>query len=77
MYGELENPISANELKQKLEKTLQRTVILCDEFVHSPQKMIKTIGICSGGQGYIDLAFEKAVMPLLVAKFPNRPLLCP
>lgn len=38
MYGELENPISANELKQKLEKTLQRTVILCDEFVHSPQK---------------------------------------
>lgn len=53
-------PISATELKQRLEKTLQRTVILCDEFVHFPQKPIKTVGICSGGgQGYIDLAYEK------------------
>lgn len=60
MCGELETPISAEELKQKLEKTLQRTVILCDEFTSSPQKLIKKIGICSGGgQGYIDLAFEK------------------
>lgn len=60
MYGELETPISAEELKQKLEKTLQRTVILCNEFTSSPQKLIKKIGICSGGgQGYIDLAFEK------------------
>ncbi|QLB40766.1 Nif3-like dinuclear metal center hexameric protein [Mannheimia pernigra] len=60
MYGELDSPISAEDLKQTLEKTLQRTVILCDEFVSTPQKMIKKIGICSGGgQGYIDLAFEK------------------
>lgn len=60
MCGELKTPTSAEELKQKLEKTLQRTVILCDEFTSSPQKLIKKIGICSGGgQGYIDLAFEK------------------
>lgn len=60
MYGELETPISAEELKQRLEKTLQRAVILCNEFVFHPQKLIKKIGICSGGgQGYIDLAFEK------------------
>ncbi|QIM66683.1 Nif3-like dinuclear metal center hexameric protein [Mannheimia granulomatis] len=60
MFGEFETPISAEELKQRLEKTLQRTVILCNEFVSTPQKAIKKVGICSGGgQGYIDLAFEK------------------
>ncbi|QLB14695.1 Nif3-like dinuclear metal center hexameric protein [Mannheimia granulomatis] len=60
MFGEFETPISAEELKQRLEKALQRTVILCNEFVSTPQKTIKKVGICSGGgQGYIDLAFEK------------------
>lgn len=60
MYGEFEVPITAENLKERLEKTLQRPVILCNEFVSSSQKMIKKIGICSGGgQGYIDLAFEK------------------
>lgn len=58
--AEFEQPITALELKQRLEKALQRTIILCDEFVSQPQKAIKTVGICSGGgQGYIDLAFEK------------------
>lgn len=58
--AEFEQPISAQTLKQRLEKALQRTVTLCDEFVVHPQKMIKSVGICSGGgQGYIDLAFEK------------------
>lgn len=58
--AEFETPISAEELKQRLEKALHRNVILCDEFVGFPQKAIKTVGICSGGgQGYIDLAFEK------------------
>lgn len=60
MFGEFETPISAEELKQRLEKALQRTVLLCNEFVSTPQKTIKKVGICSGGgQGYIDLAFEK------------------
>lgn len=58
--AEFSVPISAEELKQRLEKALQRNVILCNEFVSQPQKLIKTVGICSGGgQGYIDLAFEK------------------
>lgn len=61
VYGELPKPISANELQQKLAKLLQHNIILCDEFIADyPQKMIKTVGICSGGgQGYIDLAAEK------------------
>ncbi|QLB21429.1 Nif3-like dinuclear metal center hexameric protein [Vespertiliibacter pulmonis] len=61
VYGELSQPISANELQQKLAGLLQHPVILCDEFIADyPQKLIKTIGICSGGgQGYIDLAAEK------------------
>lgn len=58
--AEFDTAISADELKQRLEKALQRTVTLCDEFVGFPQKAIKKIGICSGGgQGYIDLAVEK------------------
>lgn len=58
--AEFETPISAEELKQRLEKALHRNVILCNEFVWLPQKAIKTVGICSGGgQGYIDLAYEK------------------
>ncbi|QIM62882.1 Nif3-like dinuclear metal center hexameric protein [Pasteurellaceae bacterium Orientalotternb1] len=61
MLCELAQPISATELKQKLETALQRSVTLCDEFVADfPHKMIKTVGICSGGgQGYIDLAAVK------------------
>lgn len=58
--AEFDTPISANDLKVRLEKALHRTVILCDEFTDMPQKMIKKVGICSGGgQGYIDLAYEK------------------
>lgn len=58
--AEFDTAISADELKQRLEKALQRTVTLCDEFAGFLQKAIKKIGICSGGgQGYIDLAVEK------------------
>lgn len=61
MMCELAQPISATELKQKLETALQRNVTLCDEFITDfPHKMIKTVGICSGGgQSYIDLAAAK------------------
>lgn len=63
VYGELAEPISAAALKSKLEKALDRKVILCDEFVADfPQKRIKTVGICTGGgQGYIDLAAAKGI----------------
>ncbi|MDH2998606.1 Nif3-like dinuclear metal center hexameric protein [Pasteurellaceae bacterium LFhippo2] len=59
--AEFEQPISAQELKQRLESVLNRNIILCDEFIEDyPHKLIKKVGICSGGgQGYIDLAFEK------------------
>lgn len=61
VIAEFDTAISAEELKSRLEKTLQRNVILCNEFVDgSLHKPIKKVGICSGGgQGYIDLAFEK------------------
>lgn len=61
VYGELKQPISASELKDRLAQALNRTPILCDEFVADyPQKLIKKVGICTGGgQGYIDLAASK------------------
>lgn len=63
VWGELETPISAQEMAQRLEKALNRKPILCDEFVADyPQKLIKTVGICTGGgQGYIDLAASKGI----------------
>lgn len=63
VYGELEQAISAEELKSRLEKALRRNVILCNEFIANfPQKTIKTVGICTGGgQGYIDLAASKGI----------------
>ena len=63
VYGELETPISAQEMAKRIEKTLNRQPILCDEFIADyPQKMIKTVGICTGGgQGYIDLAAAKGI----------------
>lgn len=61
VIAEFPTPIDAQALKQRLEQILQRSVILCDEFVcESLHRPIKKIGICSGGgQGYIDLAFKK------------------
>lgn len=63
VWGELETPISAQEMAQRLEKALNRKPILCNEFVADyPQKLIKTVGICTGGgQGYIDLAANKGI----------------
>ncbi|MDD0824885.1 Nif3-like dinuclear metal center hexameric protein [Mannheimia sp. AT1] len=63
MYGEFETPISAEELAQRIQNVLNRKPTLCGDF-HSayPQKLIKTIGICTGGgQGYIDLAASKGL----------------
>lgn len=61
IIAEFNTPISVQELKQRLETALNRSITLCDEFVcESMHKPIKKVGICSGGgQGYIDLAFEK------------------
>lgn len=63
VWGTLETAVSAQELAQRLEQILQRKPIVCDEFVADyPQKMIKTVSICTGGgQGYIDLAAAKGI----------------
>lgn len=59
--AEFEHPVSATELAARLEHILNRKPIVCHEFTAEfPQKLIKKIGICSGGgQGYIDLAYQK------------------
>lgn len=58
---ELAPPLSAEDLKALLSEKLKRPILLCNEFIAGlPHKMIKTLGICSGGgQHYIDLAAEK------------------
>lgn len=63
VYGELETPISAQELAQRIEKVLGRKPVVCDEFIAEyPQKLIKTVALCTGGgQGYIDLAASKGI----------------
>ncbi|KMK52377.1 metal-binding protein [[Actinobacillus] muris] len=59
--AEFEQPISATELAERLERALKRKPTVCHEFTAEfPQKRIKKVGICSGGgQGYIDLAYQK------------------
>lgn len=59
--AEFEYPLSAIELADRLQKILKRKPLVCSEFTAEfPQKLIKKIGICSGGgQGYIDLAYQK------------------
>lgn len=61
VYGELETPISAQDLANRIETALNRKPILCDEFIADyPHKLIRKVGICTGGgQGYIDLAASK------------------
>lgn len=61
VYGELETPISAQDLENRIETVLNRKPILCDEFIADyPHKLIRKVGICTGGgQGYIDLAASK------------------
>lgn len=59
--AEFEQPIAAEALAERLESILKRKPIVCHEFTAGfPQKLIKKVGICSGGgQGYIDLAYQK------------------
>lgn len=63
VYGELAEPISAEALAAKIEHALHRAPIFCGDFIADyPQKLIKTVAICTGGgQGYIDLAASKGI----------------
>ncbi|MDP8180959.1 Nif3-like dinuclear metal center hexameric protein [Pasteurella atlantica] len=74
VYGELDTPISANELADKLEKILNRKPTLCGDFTAEyPQKLIKTIGICTGGgQDYIDLAAQKRLDAFISGEISER-----
>lgn len=74
VYGELEQPISAEELAQRIEKALNRKPTVCDEFVADfPKKMIKTVAICTGGgQGYIDLAASKGIDAFITGEISEQ-----
>ncbi|STO64124.1 NIF3-like protein [Haemophilus parahaemolyticus] len=67
VYGELETPISAQKMAKRIEKTLNRQPILCDEFIADyPHKLIKTVAICTGGgKATLILQQTKALMLLL------------
>lgn len=52
-------PITAEQLRIKIEQSLKRPPLMCSE--NAPH-LIRTIGICTGGgQGYIDLAAAKGL----------------
>ena len=54
-----EPPITAEQLRLKIEQSLKRNPLICSE--NAPH-FIRTIGICTGGgQGYIDLAAAKGL----------------
>ena len=74
VYGELEAPISAQEMAKRIEKTLNRQPILCDEFIADyPHKLIKTVAICTGGgQGYIDLAANKGIDAFITGEISEQ-----
>lgn len=74
VYGELETPISAQEMEKRIEKTLNRQPILCDEFIADyPHKLIKTVAICTGGgQGYIDLAANKGIDAFITGEISEQ-----
>ncbi len=74
IYGDLEIPISSQELAQKIEKILDRKPTLCDNFTgEHPHKLIRTVGICTGGgQDYIDLAAEQGLDAFISGEISER-----
>ncbi len=73
VYGELDTPISAQELAQHIDTALNRKPTLCDNFVGYPHKLIKTVGICTGGgQDYIDLAAMKGLDAFISGEISER-----
>ncbi|OOF41495.1 Nif3-like dinuclear metal center hexameric protein [Rodentibacter rarus] len=57
VWGELNQPVTAEEFALRIEQTLHRKPLICTE--NGPH-FIRKIGICTGGgQGYIDLAASK------------------
>lgn len=74
VWGELDTAISAEELALRLEKALNRKPIFCGDFHRDfPQKLIKTVGICTGGgQGYIDLAAQKGIDAFITGEISEQ-----
>ncbi|OOF37545.1 Nif3-like dinuclear metal center hexameric protein [Rodentibacter heidelbergensis] len=54
VWGELNQPVTAEEFALRIEQTLYRKPLICTE---NGPSFIRKIGLCTGGgQGYIDLA---------------------
>ena len=70
MQGRFNKPISASELTQKLNLTLDRN---CLHISAPSDKLIKTIAWCSGGgQGYVDLAAEQGIDAFLTGEISEQ-----
>lgn len=74
VYGELDEPIEADELFHRLQTALNRTPTFVGDFVDEfPAKKIKTVAICTGGgQGYIDLAAEKGIDAFITGEISEQ-----
>lgn len=74
VYGEFAEPISAEELYQRLANALNRQPTFCGDFhLDFPQKPIKTVAICTGGgQGYIDLAAAKGIDAFITGEISEQ-----
>lgn len=59
VYGTFRQPISSEELAQRIEQQLQRLPLFCSQ--NAPH-LIRTVGLCTGGgQGYIDLVAQQGL----------------
>lgn len=74
VWGELDEAISAEQLKQRLEQALNRKITFCGDFYRDfAQKPIKTVAICTGGgQGYIDLAANKGIDAFITGEISEQ-----
>ncbi len=70
MWGELEQPISGQDLCVKLEQLLARTPLVSHE---NAPAFIKRIGLCTGGgQDYIDLAAKLNLDAFITGEVSER-----
>ena len=70
MQGHFEQPCSAEELSQLINRTLERD---CLHIPAPSNKPIKTIAWCSGGgQGYIELAAEQGIDAFLTGEVSEQ-----
>ncbi|OXX22759.1 Nif3-like dinuclear metal center hexameric protein [Vibrio sp. V08_P9A1T1] len=70
MFGHFEQALTADELSQRIEQTLQRRPL---HVAPSSNKIIKTVGWCTGGgQDYVDLAAQHGLDAFISGEISER-----